>query len=84
MCDMTLVALVEEQFASMERSEQEIDTTLKQAGVLRQTILKKAFAGQLVLQDLNDEPASVLLDRISVERERLAKKAKPKKTRVSV
>ena len=40
---------------------------------LRQSILKKAFAGQLVAQDPNDEPALVLLDRIKVEKEQASK-----------
>ena len=31
---------------------------------LRQSILKKAFSGQLVAQDKNDEPATALLERI--------------------
>jgi type I restriction enzyme S subunit len=35
---------------------------------LRQTILKKAFAGELVPQDPNDEPAAALLARIRAER----------------
>lgn len=35
---------------------------------LRQSILKKAFFGQLVLQDPHDEPASALLARIRAER----------------
>ena len=33
-----------------------------------QSILAKAFRGELVPQDPNDEPASVLLDRIRSER----------------
>jgi type I restriction enzyme, S subunit len=36
---------------------------------LDRTILAKAFRGELVPQDPNDEPASVLLDRIRAERE---------------
>ena len=35
---------------------------------LRQSILKKAFSGQLVPQDPTDEPATILLQRIGAER----------------
>ena len=38
---------------------------------LRKSILQYAVQGKLVLQDPNDEPASVLLDRIRAEKERL-------------
>ena len=43
--------------------------SLKRVGRLRQSILKQAFSGQLVPQDPDDEPASVLLERIRAERE---------------
>jgi type I restriction enzyme, S subunit len=43
---------------------------LKQAEVLRQNILKKAFEGKLVPQDPNDEPASVLLSWTKEDREK--------------
>ena len=36
---------------------------------LRQSILKKAFEGKLVPQEPNDEPASVLLERIAAARQ---------------
>lgn len=38
------------------------------AEALRQSILKKAFSGQLIPQDENDEPAAVLLERIRATR----------------
>ena len=40
---------------------------------LRQKILDLAIHGKLVPQDPNDEPASVLLERIKAEKERLIK-----------
>ena len=46
---------------------------------LRQKILDMAIKGQLVPQDPNDEPASVLLERIREEKQRLIKEGKIKK-----
>ena len=48
---------------------------------LRQKILDLAIHGKLVLQDPNDEPASVLLERIRSEKERLIKEGKIKRSR---
>ena len=53
---------------------------------LRQKILDLAIHGKLVPQDPNDEPASVLLERIRAEKERLIKEGKikrPKKTKAT-
>lgn len=58
-----------------------IDNQLLKATALRQVILKKAFAGELVAQDPSDEPASVLLDRIKTEREKAAQNNHSKKTK---
>ena len=43
---------------------------------LRQKILDLAIHGKLVPQDPNDEPASVLLERIRAEKERLIKEGR--------
>ena len=59
----------------------DIDIQLARSEALRQSILKKAFAGQLVAQDPRDEPASVLLDRIRAERARAVKNNHSKKTK---
>ena len=50
---------------------------------LRQKILDLAIHGKLVPQDPNDEPASVLLERIRTEKERLIKEGKIKKSKAS-
>ena len=50
---------------------------------LRQKILDLAIRGKLVPQDPNDEPASVLLERIRAEKERLIKEGKIKKSKAS-
>lgn len=51
---------------------------------LRQKILDLAIRGKLVPQDPNDEPASVLLERIKEEKERLIKEGKIKKSKKTV
>ncbi|MFQ2403801.1 restriction endonuclease subunit S [Aeromonas caviae] len=48
---------------------------------LRELILELAVRGKLVPQDPNDEPASVLLERIAAEKARLVKEGKLKKSK---
>ena len=50
---------------------------------LRQKILDFAIHGKLVPQDPNDEPASILLERIKAEKERLIKEGKIKRSKKS-
>ena len=50
---------------------------------LRQKILDLAIRGKLVPQDPNDEPASVLLERIKAEKEQLIKDGKIKRSKKS-
>ena len=73
-----IVRLLDEQFTVIAQNEQEIDAALKRSAALRQSILKKAFTGQLVPQDPTDEPASALLERIRMERDGMAKTPKKK------
>lgn len=50
---------------------------------LRQKILDLAIRGKLVPQDPNDEPASLLLERIRAEKERLIKEGKIKRSKMT-
>ncbi|MDP0561999.1 MAG: hypothetical protein QS721_06595 [Candidatus Endonucleobacter sp. (ex Gigantidas childressi)] len=54
-------------------------TTEHSIDQLKQTILQLAVMGKLVPQDPNDEPASVLLEKIAAEKEQLIKDKKIKK-----
>jgi len=59
-----IVAAIESRLSVCDKIESIVDESLAKAEALRQSILKKAFTGQLVPQDPNDEPAAILLERI--------------------
>jgi type I restriction enzyme, S subunit len=63
-----IVDAIETKLSEVDQLELTLTTSLQQAEALRQSILKRAFSGQLVLQDPHDEPATVLLARIKAER----------------
>ena len=64
-----LVVQLEAVLSVIEEQNDMISNQLLKADSLRQSVLKKAFAGQLGAQDPSDEPASVLLNRIKAEKE---------------
>ena len=47
---------------------EEIDSSIRTAAAIRQSILQRAFTGRLVGQRTDDEPATVLMERIRAER----------------
>lgn len=75
-----IVELLDTKLSEVDQLEQTITTSLQQTEALRQSILKKAFSGQLVPQDQNDEPASVLLARIKVEKAKQSPETNPRKS----
>lgn len=85
--EMMMVAEeLERNFSAIGQQEIVLGSEIAKAQALRQSILKKAFSGELVPQDPNDEPASELLARIKAEREdaqqqakKIPRKAKKKK-----
>lgn len=72
---------VKAQLDSLDRQEEATNLAMKQSNAQRQNILRAAFVGELVLQDPNDEPASVLLERIRAERAERKKQPKVRKTK---
>lgn len=73
-----ITRILDTRLTAADRMEAEIDAALSRADALRQSILKRAFAGNLVPQDPTDEPAPTLLARIKAERAK-AGKTKPRK-----
>lgn len=77
-----IVKEVEKHLSIAEEVEATIEVELKKSKSLKQSILKKAFSGKLVPQNLNDEPASSLIEKIKKEKTNfeLKTKASGKKT----
>jgi type I restriction enzyme, S subunit len=71
-----IVREVERRLTAADRLAATLKQQLIRAGVTRQSLLREAFAGRLVPQDPNDEPASLLLERIHAVREAEAQKPK--------
>lgn len=63
-----IVRRVEQLFSLADQLEIKVEMAKSHIKYLTQSILDKAFRGELVPQDPNDEPASVLLERIKAQR----------------
>ena len=58
---------IEKGFSLIQNTTQIVNSTLQNLQTMKMSILKQAFEGKLVPQDPNDEPASVLLERIKLK-----------------
>ena len=74
-----IVSAIESAFAFIDEIEQNKNDLQSAIAVAKQKILSLAIRGKLVPQDPNDEPASVLLERIRAEREKLISEGKIKR-----
>ncbi len=63
-----IVTEVERRLSVIQQAEAAVEASRQRAERLRQSILKRAFSGELVSQDPDDEPASALLERIRAQR----------------
>ena len=63
-----ILSQIEQSFSLIENSQNIVNSTLQTLETMRMSVLKQAFEGKLVPQDPNDEPASVLLERIKKEK----------------
>ena len=59
-----IVSQIEQSFSLTENSQNIVNSTLQTLETMRMSVLKQAFQGKLVPQDPNDEPASILLEKI--------------------
>ncbi|QBG96813.1 hypothetical protein EYC55_17325 [Xanthomonas oryzae] len=75
---LQIVQRVELLLAFADQLEAKVAAAKQRIDALTQSLLAKAFRGELVPQDPGDEPASVLLDRIRAQR---AAAPKPKRGR---
>jgi type I restriction enzyme, S subunit len=64
-----IISILQTNLSIVDKLEENLFACIDQMKALRQSVLKKAFSGELVSQDANDEPANVLLERIKAEKE---------------
>ena len=73
-----IIKEAQRRISTIDRVDSMIEISLKHADRLRQSILKKAFSGELVTQDAGDEPVEELLNRILLKQDKAGKKVAKK------
>lgn len=76
-----IAAKIAQLFALLRKVESSTQQYAKLQTLLKSKVLDLAMRGKLVEQDPHDEPASVLLEKIKVEKEQLIKEKKIKKSK---
>jgi type I restriction enzyme S subunit len=76
-----IAAKIAQLFALLRKVESSTQQYAKLQALLKSKVLDLAMRGKLVNQDPNDEPASVLLEKIKAEKEQLIKEKKIKKSK---
>ena len=76
-----IAAKIAQLFALLRKVESSTQQYAKLQTLLKSKVLDLAMRGKLVKQDPNDEPASVLLEKIKAEKEQLIKEKKIKKSK---
>ena len=78
-----MLRLLDIAFARADRLEAEAARARALLDRLESALLAKAYRGELVLQDPNDEPAQVLLDRIRTQRAAAPQTKRGRKAKVA-
>jgi type I restriction enzyme S subunit len=73
-----ITARIKELFSRADAIQAAVEAAQRRADKVDQSILARAFRGELVPQDPNDEPASVLLDRVHLEKSRITHERRDK------
>ena len=63
-----IVTKIESIFGNIDSIEKQVNDAIRSLNTLKQSVLKLAFEGKLVPQDPSDEPASVLLEKIKLQK----------------
>jgi len=78
---LAIVEQIQLQLGNLDYQEMAIELAMKQSSAQRQNVLRAAFAGELVPQDPDDEPASLLLERIRADRAKRTSQPLTRKTK---